>query len=80
MFQQVFSHYEVTAYKDEDGCPEQMYQFHTKRDAIARAELLAETFGFPYVEALAIYVNADDHTDLWGDKLVGVWRDGKRTA
>lgn len=80
MFQQVFSHYEVTAYKDEDSCPEQMYRFSTKRDSIARAELLAETFGFPYVEVLAIYVNADDHTDLWGDKLIAVWRDGKRTA
>lgn len=80
MFQQVFSHYEVAAYKSESDRPEQMYQFNTKRDALSRAKLLAETFDFPYVEVLAIYVNADDHTDLAGDKLIAVWRDGKRTA
>lgn len=80
MIQQVFSHYEVSAYKNEADRPEQMYQFNTKRDALSRAKLLAETFDFPLVEVLAIYVNADDHADLQGDKLIAVWREGKRTA
>lgn len=78
MFTKTKRHYEVLAYRNPDREPYPTERTTRKADALRTARVWASRY--PRVEVNAVFVSADDDTDVQGTELVAAWEDGTKTT
>lgn len=79
MFTKTRRIYEVWAYTNaQDDEPYNRETSTRKADALRTAKAWASRYG--RVEVNALYVNADDESDVQGDELITAYENGKKTT